>query len=143
MKEKSIGIIPYLIDDLGVSILLMKSSPNVPQYDFIKGKIEFGETLKECCLREVKEEIGISILEDDLEKIAEQFNKKKDIGLYYINWDKYISIPFILEEREVYKVEWFNLNKLPSVSKNQRLILTDIKTRFNKINYFNRRRVNV
>jgi len=143
MKEKSIGIIPYLIDDSGVSILLMKSSPNVIQYDFVKGKIEIGETFKECCLREVKEEIGISILEEDLENFIEQLNKRKNIRLYYINWDKYIKTPFVLDNREVYRVEWFNLNRMPEVSKNQRLILTDINLRFNKLNYLNQRRENV
>ena len=135
MKTKSIGIIPYLITDKGVSILLMKASKKDQHYGFVKGKIEENETIKECCQREVKEEIGINISSSDLEHPIKQKNRKKDIILFYINWDKYIAQPFILEEKEVYKVEWFNISNLPLISKNQRLILTDIKVRFDKLNF--------
>jgi len=61
MKAFSFGIIPYLFTDDGIEILLMKSSSGMKQFDFIKGKIENEETPKECCIREIKEEIGISI----------------------------------------------------------------------------------
>jgi 8-oxo-dGTP pyrophosphatase MutT (NUDIX family) len=113
----------------------MKASKNDHFYSFVKGKIEKNETKKECCQREVEEEIGVKISSYDLEYSVKQKNRKKDIILFYINWDKYIDCPFILEEKEVYEVKWFNIKRMPSISKNQRLILTDIKVRFDKLNF--------
>lgn len=137
MKEFSYGIIPYKFDENGVSILLSKSSKK-SDYGFVKGKIDFGETPKEAAVRETFEEIGISIDIDDLEGFVFQHNSRKDIGLYYINWEKYNSTDFKLDPRELYSVEWFNLSNLPKVSKNQRLILTDLFVKFNKINFYTR-----
>jgi len=140
MRPFSYGIIPYLFTDKGVSIMVSKSWEGDEYYNFIKGKIEIGETEKECCKREVKEEIGVDISTDDLEELFIQKNPKKNIGLYLINWDKYGDNTIILDTNEIYSLEWFNVKYLPLVSKNQRLILTDIQLRFDKINYLNRRR---
>ena len=134
MKPTSIGIIPYQFSENGVSILLMKSSKKNKSFDFVKGKIEPNETKIDCCLREVKEEIGISISKNDLEFSVKQFNKKKNIELYFIHWDKYLYNHFKLDVREVFELKWFNLNEIPSISQNQRLIITKINERFNKIN---------
>ena len=143
MREFSYGIIPYLITDSGVSILLSRTSLKNDNYDFIKGKIESGETIKDCVVREVKEEIGIDIDQSYLEDYYFQRSKRKDIGLFLINWDKYIEVPFELEAEEIAEVDWFNVSSLPEVSNNQRLLLTDIKVKFDKINFMNKRRLNV
>lgn len=134
MREFSYGIIPYLIDDNGVSILLSRTSLKNTVFDFIKGKIEAGETKKDCVQREVLEEIGVEIHQYDLDDYYFQRSKRKDIGLFLINWDKYLETPFELEKEEIAEVDWFNISTLPEVSSNQRLIITDIMVKFNKIN---------
>lgn len=134
MKEYSYGVIPYKFDENGVSILLSKTSKR-SEHGFVKGKIDFGETPKECTVREVFEEIGIRIDIVDLEEFVFQKNPKKDIGLYFINWEKYLDMEFKLAPKEIYSVEWFNIKKLTIVSKNQRKILTDIAVKFDKLNF--------
>ncbi len=138
MRPFSYGIIPYLFTDKGVSIMVSKSWEGDEYYNFIKGKIEIGETEKECCKREVKEEIGVDISTDDLEELFIQKNPKKNIGLYLINWDIYSDCKIELDTTEIYSLEWFNVGKLPKISKNQRDILTDIMLKFNKLNYTQR-----
>jgi NADH pyrophosphatase NudC (nudix superfamily) len=134
MREFSYGIIPYLISDSGISILLSRTSLKNNNYDFIKGKIETGELIVDCVVREVKEEIGIDINPSHLEDYYYQQNKRKDIGLFLINWDKYIMLPFVLEPKEIAEVDWFNIGSLPEVSNNQRLIITELLQKFNKLN---------
>src|SRR5574344_72725 len=134
MKEYSYGIIPYRFDNHGVSILLAKTSKN-SEYGFIKGKIDFNETPKECTVREVFEEIGVRINIDDLEEFVFQRNPKKDIGLFFINWEKYLNLKFKLAPKEIHSINWFSLNKIPSISKNQKKIVTDINIKFNKLNF--------
>jgi 8-oxo-dGTP pyrophosphatase MutT (NUDIX family) len=60
-KEKSAGIILYLEKSDGILFLVM----NYPtgHWDFVKGKIEHGETEHQTAVRETKEETGISDLE--------------------------------------------------------------------------------
>ena len=138
MRPFSYGIIPYLFTDKGVSIMVSKSWEGDEYYNFIKGKIEIGETEKECCKREVKEEIGVDISTDDLEELFIQKNPKKNIGLYLINWDIYSDCKIELDTTEIYSLEWFNVGKLPKISKNQRDILTNVMLKFNKLNYTQR-----
>ncbi len=140
MKAISYGIIPYLFTEDGVAIMLSKSSSGMEAYDFVKGKIEEDETPIECCCREVYEEIGIVIQGEDLEELVIQKNPKKDIGLYFINWGKYIYDVMELDNDEIYSITWFNISDLPEVSKNQRLILTRVLERFNKLNYTQRKK---
>ncbi len=133
MKEFSYGIIPYLIADDGVRIMLSKSSYHDEEYGFVKGKIEPNETEEECCIREVSEEIGIKLSIDDLEESIVQKNTRKDIKLYYVNWQNYISDQLNLCEEEISSVKWFKVDSMPTVYKNQRNILTKIKQRFSKL----------
>lgn len=138
MKEYSYGIIPYKFNDKGVSILLSKSSKK-SDYGFVKGKIDFAETPQECAVREVYEEIGVLIDITDLESFVFQKNQNKDIGLFYIHWDKYIDKNFKLNQKELYSLKWFNIKKIPKVSKNQRKTITDILIRFENVNFWHRK----
>ena len=58
IEERSAGAILYQESPSGKIYLLL----NYPSghWDFVKGNIEKGETLKQTVLREVKEETGIS-----------------------------------------------------------------------------------
>jgi 8-oxo-dGTP pyrophosphatase MutT (NUDIX family) len=140
MKAFSYGIIPYLFTDDGVSIMLSLSSSGMKSYGFVKGKIDPGETPKECCIREVFEEIGVEINIDDLEDLIIQKNPKKNVGLFYINWNKYSNIKIKLDTRELYSINWFNVSNLPTITKNQRLIISNIFVKFNKLNFYQRKR---
>ena len=81
ISEKSAGIVLFRNDSDKNKFLLL----NYPQghWDFIKGKVEQGETPHETALREAKEETGISDIEfiDGFEESVE-YNfrfKKEDI----------------------------------------------------------------
>ena len=60
-KERSAGIVLYLEKPEGNQFLLL----NYPtgHWDFVKGKIEQGETEQQTAIRETKEETGISDIE--------------------------------------------------------------------------------
>jgi len=70
-EQKSAGIVLFRNDSGKNEFLLL----NYPQrhWDFIKGKVEEGETPHETALRETKEETGISDIEfiDDFEESVE------------------------------------------------------------------------
>ena len=70
-EQKSAGIVLFRNDSGKNEFLLL----NYPQghWDFVKGKVEQGETPHETALRETKEETGISDIEfiDDFEESVE------------------------------------------------------------------------
>lgn len=138
MKEVSYGIIPFLFTESGVSILMYRTSKSIEEYQFLKGKPIQNETVKETVLREVFEEIGMKLDIDDLFDNDFVFHKslKKDIGLYFINFDKYLNEHITLE-KGIYQLKWFNVDTLPNVPKNQLKFLTNVKEKFNKLNSSN------
>jgi 8-oxo-dGTP pyrophosphatase MutT (NUDIX family) len=135
MKEKSYGVVPYIINADGTSIMVSKSSKK-SDYGFVKGKIDKGETKRECAVREAFEEIGVEISIDDLENSFSQKNPKKDVRVYLVNWEKYKDSEIKLAEDELFCVEWFNIEQLPTIVKNQRLIITDLFVKFKRLDFW-------
>ncbi len=138
MKEYSYGVCPYVIYDDIVYILVSQSSKD-SLYGFVKGKIENGETLKECAVREFREETNIFLEKEYLENMFSQKNPKKDIGIYLI--DTY-GINFVIEEKlnkELYSIEFKELNYdlYLEFEKNQKKILNDLSLYFKNIQKFN------
>jgi len=129
MKEKSYGICPYKIKDNSVFILMNKTSKN-SEWNFFKGKIE-NEGVIDCAIREFKEETGVKIKEKDLEDFFFQQNKRKDIGIFLVDWSLYKD-KFKFNKREIYKGKWIDIfkNKNLKVSKNQKEIYNQIVTYF-------------
>ena len=79
------------------------------------GNIEYGETFEEAGIREVKEETGININQDDLEVICVQVDKNEhahyiSVGMIAKNFE---GTPQILEPDVIVKWNWFDLDKLP------------------------------
>lgn len=136
MKEQSYGIIPFLIEKNGVYILLYRTSYKTNEYQFLKGKPNFKESIKETVLREIKEEISLNLDIEDLndKNFIFHTNLKKDIGLYIVNFDKYMNKSITLENG-IYEIKWFRVNKLPKIVKNQELFLTDILIKFEYLNF--------
>jgi len=129
MKDISYGIMPYDFVKGTVQILLSKTSKHNTNWDFIKGKIEDGETPKQCCVREVQEETGLEILENDLEEMHFNISKRKNIGLFWINWCRYRKRKITLN-KELYETKFFDYDTLPELSKNQEYFREIITERF-------------
>jgi 8-oxo-dGTP pyrophosphatase MutT (NUDIX family) len=138
MKPISCGVIPFrfIKDSYGnyvkqdTEVLLICSSKNnynLGIWDFVKGKIEQAETEIECLVRECEEEINLKINTNLLQYCGSQNSKRKLVKLWYYNLNDY---PDFKINNEVYKMQFFNIRKLPAISPNQRLFITKIMERF-------------
>jgi len=128
-KDKSYGICPYLKEGNTIKILLNKTS-KVSDYNFFKGKIEDKESVKKCALREFYEETNIPIDKKDLGLYFFQSNKRKDIGIFLVNFEDYKNIHILIDKKEIHSYEWLDINDNISFSRNQRDIFRDIVNHF-------------
>jgi 8-oxo-dGTP pyrophosphatase MutT (NUDIX family) len=125
-KEFSYGICPYRKKRDKYEILLIQPKGHT-EWGFIKGKIDLGETKSECAIRECLEETNIEVQINQLDEYFEQFNKRKDIGIYLVD-SKYLNLKNIkLQKKEEHKIKFFDIEKDILINNNQKLILDNIK----------------
>ena len=115
MAAKRTFKVRLILYDHGRILLLQQTKPNGGNYTLVGGKVEKGENLTQCLIRESYEEAGISIREKDLflvHVLEKNTAKEQRLTLYFkaSEWEGR------LRSREPHKfktVRWFNLNELP------------------------------
>ena len=126
----------FVIND-NKEILLEKRSPNKRyspnKYGLCAGHVMVGESLKEALVREIKEEIGITVNEDDLIPIVEKEYTYKETNshityFYYIKLNLKES-EFTIQKEELTEVKWFKLDDVKTlVTSNNNPTVIDRKT---------------
>ena len=74
-KSQPFSAAAFLYDPVAQSLLLHLRDGNAPEHPnswaFFGGRGEAGETDVDCCLRELKEEIGLTLQSRDLQRVRE------------------------------------------------------------------------
>ena len=135
LLHNELGI--FIINDKK-EILLEKRSANKRfnpnKWGLCAGHVDAYETLEEAALREIKEEVGLDVSIEELIPYGEKEVTIKDSNshityFYYVKCNKKED-EFIIQEEELSKVKWFNIDEIITMIK-------DGKTSFkeNRINY--------
>lgn len=106
----------YLLDENGRVLLGRKRrGMGVGKWNGFGGKIEPGETMRQCAVRELREESGIQVCPEDLELMADLYFDQPSDGswshggmVYFVR--KWEGVPVLSEEMEPC---WFFLEELP------------------------------
>lgn len=124
-------------------LLIQKADPKYEKkWSIIAGHVEHNESIESAFLREVKEEVGISLQKDDYQKIHffENLNdecrydnvKKHDWHVFSIL--KNISInEMVFDKSEIIQAKWFKLEQIPKFKEN---LTSGAYSLFEKLNYF-------
>jgi len=123
MKKFSYGIVPFKIINNKYFILVNKTS-EMSYFNFFKGKIENGETPSDCAIREFYEEAGIKVQGKHLEKYFSQKSRRKDIGVFLVDWYNYLE-DFTFQKEEIWSAYWARPIDV-EVSNNQKKIMLQI-----------------
>jgi 8-oxo-dGTP pyrophosphatase MutT (NUDIX family) len=119
MKEVSFGVCFYKIENSSIYILMNKTNSK-SSFNFFKGKKEEGENNIDTAIREIKEETNIDIKLENLETYFFEINKRKNIGIFIVDWNNLKIKKVIYQKEEIYSVDWVNItNHNIEISKNQ------------------------
>ena len=108
-----------LFNENGEVLLLKRKKTGFgdSKYGFIGGHVEKGENVKKAIIREVKEEIGVEIAENDL-KFRNVMNRKVNQDVEYIDFifiaKKWRGNIKNMEPEKCIELKWCNPNKLPN-----------------------------
>ncbi|MDZ7658355.1 NUDIX hydrolase [Fodinibius sp.] len=93
-------------------------------WDLPKGKLEEGETVKECSVREVAEEVGVSVLPEIVFQLPETYHEYEQGGKHYGKTTYWFGMRFPDDaeltftpqtEEDIQKVSWISLKKAQSL----------------------------
>ena len=91
------------------------------------GHVDANESMKHAMCREAKEELGITINEDDLDFVC-MIHKNSNGNIYYNGYfkaNKWKGNPVINEPEKNEELKWININRLPSNIVDDRFMAID------------------
>ncbi len=98
-----------------ILLAMKKRGFGAGKWNGVGGKVQEGENMSQAMVRETKEEIGIDIQEQDLQKVGElEFYFPEKEG-----WDIYLDVFFTYKwagepiETEEMKPKWFSVSDIP------------------------------
>lgn len=98
-----------------ILLAMKKRGFGVGKYNGVGGKVEIEERVEEAAIREAQEEIGVSIIEKDLEKVG-------SIDFYFKfkpDWNQIVHIFFVenwtgdIKETEEMSPNWYGIVDIP------------------------------
>ena len=125
------GVIVFIINDNN-QILLSKRSNNrifnPNKWEICGGHVRAGEKLVEAAIRELKEELGLIIKENELSSILYKEcsinNSDSHIFYYYLLKCNKKAKEFIIQKKELSEVRWFKIDTIIDlINKNNDSIL--------------------
>jgi ADP-ribose pyrophosphatase YjhB (NUDIX family) len=113
-------------------VLLIKRAqdPQKGWWAGVGGYVDWDETLEQCALRELKEEVGISVDHADLFKVYDAINRDLD-GRQNIDHCFIVAVGTKnadIDTNEVSEYKWFDLDNLPeNIAFDHRQMIEDYK----------------
>ena len=101
----------------GNKVLLIQRGPSVPNAGYwapVSGEIEPGESQEAAIVREVREEVGLTVR--PLRKVGENISAS---GTHTLHWwlAEYVSGGLALDRREVSDARWMTVDEIYSLEK--------------------------
>lgn len=117
-NKKKAGVFMY--DPSLKKILLVQSNNNL--WGPPKGTLNYNETVKDCALREVYEETGITVLP---EKFTKAININNRATYFYMEKQVcHVQIPKNIYHNDATGISWINIHCLKDCIKNNIIILS-------------------
>ncbi len=112
-KDIKVGVNPIIVNNNKILLGKRKNTFGEGTYGLPGGHLKSNETIEQCAIREIQEETGLIVLEEDLKviNIARTYDRIQ-IGVLV---NKYDGIPKIREPHKCSDLGFFDLDKLPEL----------------------------
>lgn len=145
--EKSLHkeICVFILNDQN-EVLLQKRSPNKKIYpnrwSLLTGHVELNETFEMAAIREIKEEVGLKINQNNLNLFAKRIftndNMHYDITYFYYIKSNLKESDFIIQKEELSEVKWFSSDVVIDMIEKQQDNIIINKNKIELIKYLNK-----
>ena len=105
-------------------ILVTQRHPNKKAgglWEFVGGGVLAGETTAQAAVREIKEEIGLSIMENELSLLYVYKQRNYFMDIYLVKKDVNIH-SLMLDKNETIDAKWVSKEELMSMIENQKMV---------------------
>ncbi len=115
-KRPKIGVAVLVLHDGKILLGKRKGTHGAGMWEAPGGHLEYGETIEECAIRELKEETGLSTPSADVIDWVE--NPAKIGNRHYVTFfalvQSFSGTPTVCEKEKSEGWEWFSIENLPS-----------------------------
>lgn len=121
-QPKTFGV-KVVIRNGGEVLMIKNSYGGWNKWMFPGGGVNKGENFEEAAKREIKEEVGVDLI--DVRKVGEYTsNKEYKKDTVFVFLSEVSSKNFKLDNKEIAEAQWFGLDNLPEISDYSRNILS-------------------
>lgn len=135
-------VLSLILQDNKILMILRKNKPDAGNYNLVGGRMEEGETVKQAIIREIKEEVGLSVQDKDIKVVSTLHrlcdNKKWNSIEFVVVINSFNGVPENLEPEFCEKLDWIDINNLPeNISPYARTAIENYKNQipFSEIDY--------
>lgn len=122
--EFKLSVHTWLLNSRG-ELLIQKRNENLKRnpgkWAFTGGAVDTNETSLEGAIREVKEEIGIDIKDDEIEYLLSFKREKGFVDVWLVKKDIVID-ELVLQKEEVSEAKWVSLNELIKLAESGEMV---------------------
>lgn len=117
--DKLVGIALIFIENSKGEFLIQKTSPSRESvYATTGGHVSYGSTFKKTIIKEVKEELGIDITNDNVVEMNTYIRERVIQKVFYLKKDINIS-EITIQEDEVEFIEWLTKEQINKIIENK------------------------
>lgn len=113
-QKPQVGTAMIITKDDKVLLMKRKGPHGTGTWSTPGGHLDFGETLEACAAREVKEEVGVELVDIRFRSVTNDIFEQT--GKHYVTvWmeGRPLGEPFIAADQEVEEIDWFAWDALP------------------------------
>jgi ADP-ribose pyrophosphatase len=123
-----VGVGGMVLQDRKVLLLLRKRPPEAGTWSLPGGRVEFGERLEDAVVRELREELGITVDVESLVCVTNHIVPEENVhwvaAAYRVRLVS--GVPQNLEPGKTAAIEWFPLSNLPENLSNRATTALDV-----------------
>lgn len=122
--EFKLSVHTWILNSKG-ELLIQKRNENLKRnpgkWAFTGGAVDVNETSLEGAIREVKEEIGVDIKDDEIEYLLSFKREKGFVDIWLVKKDIEIE-ELVLQKEEVSEARWVSLNELIKLAESGEMV---------------------